>query len=719
MDKRPEKDADTVAVRAKKPGYQVDDLDDPSLYINRELSLLEFQNRVLDEARDVSNPLLERLKFLAIVDSNLEEFFMVRVGALRMQKMAGVSELSIDGLTPSRQLAEIRKVAFRLLAQSRDYLNKTLLPELDRNGIRILNYKELTDRQRENADAFFCESIFPVLTPLAYDPGHPFPHISNLSLNLAIVLRDKSGQQRFARLKVPSNLPPLVPLKRSSGGVRKDGTTPYTHYFVWLSQVIIANLGRLFPGMQVEEAYPFHVTRNADVQIQELEALDLLDTMEESVRRRRFGQVVRLCITEKMPRPVRDILVANLRVDPTDVYVLKPPLVISNMMTLTRIDRHDLKDRPFAPARPPILRITQDTTDESIFSIIREQNILLHHPYDSFAPVIEFLKSAARDPNVLAIKQTLYRVGPNSPVVDTLLEAAREYGKQVAVLVELKARFDEESNIGWAKVLEQEGVHVTYGLLGLKTHSKVALVVRKEGDRIRRYVHLGTGNYNHITATVYEDLSLFTSDESIGADATDLFNYLTGYSSKEDYQKLLVAPINLRPRLEALIRREIEAHRKGQKGHIIMKINSLVDKPVIHLLYEASQAGVKIDLIVRGICSIRPGIKGLSENIRVISIVGRFLEHSRIYYFHNGGDETVYMGSADVMPRNLNERVEVLFPIEDQKMIRHVHDDILAQYLRDNVKARLMLPDGTYRRLSTDGSEPVNVQELFIQNRGE
>lgn len=719
MDKRPEKDADTVAVRAKKPGYQVDDLDDPSLYINRELSLLEFQNRVLDEARDVSNPLLERLKFLAIVDSNLEEFFMVRVGALRMQKMAGVSELSIDGLTPSRQLAEIRKVAFRLLAQSRDYLNKTLLPELDRNGIRILNYKELTDRQRENADAFFCESIFPVLTPLAYDPGHPFPHISNLSLNLAIVLRDKSGQQRFARLKVPSNLPPLVPLKRSSGGVRKDGTTPYTHYFVWLSQVIIANLGRLFPGMQVEEAYPFHVTRNADVQIQELEALDLLDTMEESVRRRRFGQVVRLCITEKMPRPVRDILVANLRVDPTDVYVLKPPLVISNMMTLTRIDRHDLKDRPFAPARPPILRITQDTTDESIFSIIREQNILLHHPYDSFAPVIEFLKSAARDPNVLAIKQTLYRVGPNSPVVDTLLEAAREYGKQVAVLVELKARFDEESNIGWAKVLEQEGVHVTYGLLGLKTHSKVALVVRKEGDRIRRYVHLGTGNYNHITATVYEDLSLFTSDESIGADATDLFNYLTGYSSKEDYQKLLVAPINLRPRLEALIRREIEAHRKGQKGHIIMKINSLVDKPVIHLLYEASQAGVKIDLIVRGICSIRPGIKGLSENIKVISIVGRFLEHSRIYYFHNGGDETVYMGSADVMPRNLNERVEVLFPIEDQKMIRHVHDDILAQYLRDNVKARLMLPDGTYRRLSTDGSEPVNVQELFIQNRGE
>ncbi len=692
-----------------------DDINDPRLYINRELSLLEFQRRVLDEVHDERNPLLERVKFLAIVDSNLEEFFMVRVGGLRMQKNAGVADLSIDGVTPAEQLAEIRKVAMKMMQESREYLNKTLLPELDKQDIHILNYSDLNPRQRESADEYFAENIFPVLTPLAYDPGHPFPHISNLSLNLAVMVMDKQGNRHFARVKVPTSLPALVPLKRSSGGERKDGTVPHAHFFVSLIQLIIANLESLFSGMVVLEAHPFHVTRNADVQIQELEALDLLDTMEAGVRRRRFGQVVRLVITEQMPAEIRQILQENLRVDDNDVYVLQSPLVLSNLMQLTRVERFDLKDRPFSPATPPVLYHVEEA-DGDIFNAIRQGNILMHHPYDSFSPVISFLRSAARDPDVLAIKMTLYRVGQNSPIVQTLLKAARDYGKQVAVLVELKARFDEESNIGWAKMLEQEGVHVTYGLLGLKTHSKIALVVRKEGERIRRYVHLATGNYNHVTAQVYEDLGLFTVDEAIGADATDLFNYLTGYSAKEDYKKLLVAPINLRRKMEDLIKQEIEFQKKGERGYMLLKVNHVVDKEMIARLYEASQAGVKIDLVVRGMCSLRPGIKGLSENIRVISVIGRFLEHSRIYYFRSGGQERIYMGSADLMPRNLNERVEVLFPIEDAAMIRYVRDDILEGYLLDNVKARLMKPDGTYERVTAHKGKPeVNVQERFIR----
>ncbi len=689
------------------------DILDPRLYINRELSLLEFQWRVLEEARDERNPLLERVKFLAIVDSNLEEFFMVRVGGLRLQKTAGMTDLSIDGLTPAQQLAEIRKVAMKMMQESREYLNRVILPELDKQDIHILNYSDLNQRQRETTDEYFAENIFPVLTPLAYDPGHPFPHISNLSLNMAVMVMDKQGNKRFARVKVPTSLPALVPLKRSSGGERKDGTVPHAHFFVPINQVIISNLGHLFPGMTILEAHPFHVTRNADVQIQELEALDLLDTMEAGVRRRRFGQVVRLLITERMPAEIRQILQENLRVDDNDVYVLEPPLVLSNLMQLTRVERYDLKDRPFSPATPPPLKGVEEE-DGGIFNAIRQGNILMHHPYDSFAPVIAFLRAAARDPNVLAIKQTLYRVGQNSPIVQTLLEAARDYGKQVAVLVELKARFDEESNIGWAKMLEQEGVHVTYGLLGLKTHSKIALVVRKEGEHIRRYVHMATGNYNHVTAQVYEDLGMFTADEAIGADATDLFNYLTGYSAKEDYQKLLVAPINLRRKLEELICKEVQNQKNGEQGYMLLKVNHVVDKEMIAQLYEASRAGVKIDLVVRGMCSLRPGIKGLSENIRVISVVGRYLEHSRIYYFRSGGQERMYMGSADLMPRNLNERVEVLFPIEDPAMVRYVRDDILENYLLDNVKARIMKAEGTYARVPK-GKLEVNVQERFIR----
>ena len=533
------------------------DLDSPSLYLNRELSLLEFQWRVLDEAQDETNPLLERVKFLAIVGSNLEEFFMVRVGGLRMQRDAGVTELSPDGMTPARQLAEIRKVAQRLMEEAENSWLNTLQPCLKEAGIYILNYSELSAKQRENVNDYFDEVIYPVLTPLAYDPGHPFPHISNLSLNLAVLVQGKDGQKRFARVKVPPSLPQLVPVKRSSGGIRKDGTVPRRHYFVWLDQVIKANLPALFPGMEVLESHSFHVTRNSDMEIQELEAPDLLDIIEESVRKRRFGAVTRLMIHRNMTPEVKKILVENLKVDPNDIYALAGPLALQQP---DGTDPH----RPLRPERPAVpvhragrLRTGEPDDDEHIFHAIRHGNILLHHPYDSFNPVVDFLRAAARDPNVLAIKQTLYRVGKNSPVVNTLLEASREYGKQVAVLVELKARFDEESNIGWARALEQEGVHVTYGLLGLKTHSKIALVVRKEGDHIRRYVHLSTGNYNHVTANLYEDIGIFTCDEEIGADASDLFNYLTGYSSREHTASCWSRPINLRQRFEELIQQEI------------------------------------------------------------------------------------------------------------------------------------------------------------------
>lgn len=692
------------------------DLNDPKYYLNRELSQLDFQWRVLEEAMDERNPLLERLKFLAIVDSNLSEFFMVRVGGLRLQKDAGVSNTSADGMSPARQLAAIRKESLTLMQACRDLLKTRLLPALASVGIRILNHSDLTVRQKQTVDGYFDEVIFPVLTPLAVDSGHPFPFISNLSTNLAVLIKDKEGRQRFARLKVPTTLPQLVPVKRSSSGVRRDGTPPHDYIFVWISQLIIANLHKLFSGMQVVEAHPFHVTRNADFEIQDWEADDLLETMEESVRKRRFGEVVRLMVNNKMPAYIREFLAENLKTDASNIYVVDNPLVLSSLMQLTKIERHDLKDRPFSPTLPPALRFRGDVDDSgAIFAAIRQEDILIHHPYDSFSAVIDFLKAAARDENVLAIKQTLYRTGTNSPVIKTLLSAGRDYGKQVAVLVELKARFDEESNIGWAKILEQEGVHVTYGLLGLKTHCKIALVVRREGDHIRRYVHMATGNYNHVTAQLYEDFGMFTCDDEIGADTTDLFNYLTGYSAKADYRKLLVAPINLRQRLEELINQEIEHARHGREAHLIFKINHLIDPPMIAHLYRASQAGVKIDLILRGMCCLKPGIKGVSENIRVISTLGRYLEHSRIYYFFNGGREQIYMGSADLMQRNLNRRVEVLFPVEHEKLIRHLRDVILETYLTDNTQARLMQSDGSYRRLHAKEGDPERAtQEIFM-----
>jgi polyphosphate kinase len=688
----------------------------PTYYLNRELGSLAFQRRVFDLALDEETPLLERLKFLAIIDNNLDEFFMVRVGGLSMQRHASLPALSIDGKTPAEQLAAIRKEAASLMASMRAHFKDKLSPELKREGIHIYNYDQLSGGQRENADAFFKEVVFPVLTPLAFDPGHPFPHISNLSLSLAVLIKGPDGEKRFARVKVPATLPRLVPIKRSSGGTRKDGTVPHHHYFVWLEQLIAANLKSLFPGMKVLETHPFRVIRNADMAIQQLEADDLLGSMEESVRRRRFGDVVQLAVHPDMPDAMLSLLVKNFRIEANAVYRMSMPLGLSSLMELTRIERFDLKDQPFLPRTVPALRL--EDNEDNMFAAIRRQDILLHHPYDSFDPVVNFLRVAARDPDVLAIKQTLYRVGQNSPVVRALLEARRDYGKQVAALVELRARFDEESNIEWAKRLEREGVHVTYGLANLKIHSKLTLVVRKEGERIRRYVHLGTGNYNNSTARVYEDFGLFTADEDFGADASDLFNYLTGYSLQQDYRKLLVAPIGLREQLEQRIEREIEHHRLHKNGRLIFKLNALVDKPMIRLLYRASQAGVQIDLIIRSMCSLRPGIKGLSENIRVRSVLGRFLEHSRVFYFHNNGQGEILLGSADLMSRNLNDRVEVLFPLQDRSLVRFVRDEVLSKYLAMDVDAHFMMPDGRYERLKQKKAkgEQKDLQSLFLLN---
>ena len=680
---------------------------DAALYVNRELSLLSFQNRVLEEAQDESNPLLERVKFLSIVGSNLDEFFMVRVAGLEAQVEAGTQEFGPDGMRAPAQLVAIRREVKKLFTDVNKCWRDQLRPQLGEHGIHVLDYADLTEKQKATAHEYFHETIFPVLTPLAYDPGRPFPHISNLSLNLAITISDDKGVERFARVKVPPTLPQFVPLtkpsKKSKRNLQMDVAV------VWLEQVIAANLGELFPGMHVVAAHPFHVTRDADLAIKELEAEDLLETVEEGVRQRRFGAVVAVMVPDDMPQSMLEILRSNLEVEPGQVYKVKGPLALSRFMHLYKMDRPDLKEAPFRPALPDGLG---HADDEDIFASIRRQDILLHHPFDSFQPVVELVRKAAHDPNVLAIKITLYRVGRNSPIVEALLEAMEE-DKQVAVLVELKARFDEESNIEWARALEREGVHVVYGLLGLKIHCKTLMVVRREGDVIRRYVHVATGNYNVVTSHLYTDVGLLTSNEEIGKDVTDLFNYLTGYSAKADYDRLLVAPLTLRRRVEGLIRREIENQKNGIPGHLIFKMNALADPQFIRLFYEASRAGVKVDLLIRGVCGLRPGVPGVSDNITVTSIVGRFLEHSRLYYFRNGGEEEIYAGSADLMPRNLVRRVEALFPIVQQD---HVHQlrDLLLLYLSDNVKARTMRPDGTYVRKSA-GDKKLNAQEWLVE----
>ncbi|MBS1873076.1 MAG: polyphosphate kinase 1 [Acidobacteria bacterium] len=688
------------------------DLTDPGLYINRELGLLAFQRRVLEEAMDDGNPLLERVKFLAILGSNLDEFFMVRVAGLMAQVDAGTVEVGPDRMTPAAQLVAIRRDVKKLLADAHKHLEDKLRPELLASGIELLDIGELNDKQKLRVRTYFQETVFPVLTPLAFDPGRPFPHISNLSLNLAVLIRDANNVEHFARIKVPDSLPQLVPVT-APAPKRKLRRAPKRSSVVWLEQVIAENLASLFPGMEVVESHPFHVTRDAEVAIKELEAEDLLETIEEGVRQRRFGDVVRLMVTDSMPSHILEILMNNLEVNSNEVYRVRRPLALKRLMALSQLDRPELKEQAFVPAIPETLRPVAE--DEDLYSIIQRNQVLLHHPFDSFQPVVDLLRRSAHDPNVLAIKMVLYRVGRNSPVVEALLEAVEEE-KQVAVLVELKARFDEESNIEWARALERVGAHVVYGLVGLKIHCKVAMIVRREGDKIRRYVHVATGNYNAVTAHLYTDLGLFTCDEAIAEDVTDLFNYLTGYSAKSNYKKLLVAPVNLRQRLLAMIEREIDHQKQGRQGRLIFKMNSLVDGPLIRTLYRASQAGVKIDLLVRGICCLRPGLAGISENIEVSSIVGRFLEHSRVYYFGNGGEEEVYLGSADLMPRNLNRRVEVLFPLEDPKLKTRVRDEILATYLADHVKRRRMRSDGTYVRLRQLASKPgLNSQDALVE----
>lgn len=688
---------------------EIHSLENPELYVNRELSLLAFQHRVLEEAQDESNPLLERVNFLSIVGSNLDEFFMVRVAGLKRQVESGSSEPAADGVSPTDQLDAIRTEVTNLRGIAARCWQRKLKPLLEEAGIKIMPYAALSEQQRRRTANFFQETVFPVLTPLAFDPGRPFPHISNLSLNLAVLIRDKTGEEHFARVKVPNSLPQLVSVDRAQNSPTRR--RPSRLNFIWLEEVIKANLDALFPGMEILDAHSFHVTRDADSDIQELEAGDLLETTEEGLRQRRFGDVVRLQVDHEMPVSMLRILMSNLEVKRPDVYRFGMPL--SRLKHIAALDISELKYPPFVASLPPAL--DPEAAEEDIFAIIQQHDVLLHHPFNSFQPVIDFLNKAAEDPNVLGIKITLYRVGQKSPVVHALLEAA-EGETQVASVVELKARFDEGSNIEWARALERQGVHVVYGLVGLKVHAKVIMVVRKEEDEMRRYIHLGTGNYNPTTARLYTDIGLFTADEEIADDATDLFNYLTGYSAKQEYRKLLVAPSNLREAVAALIEKEIATHRRHGGGHLIFKMNALVDRDMIRLLYGASQAGVKVDLLVRGICCLRPGVPGVSENIRVISIVGRFLEHSRIYYFRNNGEDEIYAGSADLMPRNLDRRVEVLFPIKDRRLVRYLRDEVLATYLADNVKARVMQPDATYVRRKPDGEPPVNAQSALLSH---
>ncbi len=687
---------DTIAI-ASTP-----DLERPDLYINRELSWIEFNRRVFQEAQDSRHPLLERIKFLSIFDTNLDEFFMIRVAGLQEQIDAHVTTLSPDGLSAEQQLAAVRQRLEPLMREVHNYWRSELCPMLGTAHIHLLEYEQLNEQQRAAMYDYFEREIFPVLTPLAVDPGHPFPHISNRSLNLAVVITDPEHGERFARLKVPPLLPRLVPVPITDS----DGSSVA---FVWIEQVIAANLSKLFPGFDVWESYPFRVLRDADIELREDDASDLLETIEKGLRERRFGSVVDLAVNPSMPPRIRSLLLDNLEISSSDMTVIDGPLGLGDLMELYSLDRPELKDPPFVPRAPAILR-----NEQNLFNVIRQQDILVHHPYDSFNSVVEFIHAAAHDPQVLAIKQTLYRVGANSPVVNNLLDAV-ENGKQVAVLVELKARFDEENNIEWARALERAGVHVVYGLIGLKTHAKVALVVRREDDGLRRYVHLGTGNYNASTARIYEDFGFFTCRPYIGADVSDLFNALTGYSRQTSYRKLLVAPIGLRQGIIERIEREIRVQQEAGNGHLIFKFNALVDPEIIHALYRASQSGVRIDMIIRGICCLRPGIPGISENIRVTSIVGRFLEHSRIYYFGNGGNEEIFLGSADLMQRNLNSRVETLFPIEDPVLREAIRTQVLDRFLADTVNATMLQPDGHYTRVRPQpGEEPFDSQAWFI-----
>jgi len=693
---RPEIDVpvDSVAVRS---------LEDPSLYVSRELSWLEFNDRVLEEALDDTNPLLERLKFIAIYGTNLDEYFMIRISALKQQVEAEIHFRSDDGKLPEEHLSAISKHLRASLGRQMACLHRDLFPALDRYGIKVVRYDTLDETTRASLQRMYEERVFPILTPLAIDRGHPFPYISNLSLSLAVELEEDSPDgpiTHFARLKVPNGIPRFVPIESAPEGQRS---------YVYLEDLIAHNLSELFPGMKVLASYLFRVTRDADLTLQEDEADDLLRAIESELRKRRFGEPVRLEVGAEMPCHVREKLLEALSLSTSDCYEVDGMLATSDLWGLVNLDIPELHDPPFTPSIPERLVGATD-----IFAVIREGDVLLQHPYQSFDPVVQFVHQAANDPHVLAIKQTLYRTSGDSPVVAALIEAA-EKGKQVAVLIELKARFDEENNIHWARNLERVGAHVVYGFAGLKTHGKVTLVVRDEPDGIRRYCHFGTGNYNDKTAKMYTDLSYFTCRPELGADATQLFNALTGFSKKSTYERLLVAPQGLRRKMTALIDREAEHAHEGRPAGIVAKLNAISDAKIVQALYRAAQAGVPIDLVVRGMCILRPGIPGISETIRVRSILGHFLEHSRIFAFENGGDREMYIGSADWMGRNLDRRVETVVPILDPA-IRVQIAEILDVFLADNVKARIELPDGTYEPAQrAPGEEPVIAQQIFLK----
>jgi len=684
---------------------------EPKNFFNRDLSWVEFNRRVMEEAFNPDLPLLEKVKFISIFFSNLDEFYMIRVSGLKEQIAANILEPTIDGLTPLEQVQKIEKTFRPMLETLYNYWGNTIVPQLKENNIFLYKFDDFTTEEREKLRTYFQKEIYPILTPLAFDPGRPFPYISNLSLNLAVLIRNPKGDTHFARVKVPSTYPRLLAVDdiiNPSRNLSLNGD--FVAKFIWFGDLVKTNLDLLFPGVEVVESHLFRVTRDTDIELQEDEADDLLRVIEENIRQRRFGQVVRMEVETSMPEYMLETLMENLRIKRDDVHISEGPIGLSDVMSLYKLPLHQLKEKPFYPILPKTFE-----TDEDIFSIIKQKDVLLHHPYHSFTPVIEFIKQAARNPEVLAIKQTLYRVGSDSPIIRALIEAV-ERGKQVAVLVELKARFDEENNIFWARELEKAGAHVVYGLVGLKTHAKMTLVVRKEFDGVKRYVHLATGNYNATTAKLYTDLGLFTCDEDICSDVSDVFNYLTGYSKQKEYKKLFVSPVTMREKILEKVFREIENVTAGKEGKIIWKMNSLVDPQTISALYEASNAGVKIELIVRGICCLIPGVEGLSENIKVRSIVGRFLEHSRVFYFYNDGNEEMYMGSADIMQRNLDGRVETLFPIEDEKIRTEVMKSLIKAALKDNQKARILLPDMSYQLVvPLNGEKPVNSQEWLMK----
>ena len=679
------------------------DLKNPALYINRELSWLEFNDRVLAQARDTAHPLLERVKFLAITGTNLDEFFMIRVSTTLKKLQEGIEDIAPDGYNTEQQLDAMRLGAKRML-QSQAQVWTELRALLAGERISLLEVDQWTPEIREHLSTYFSREICPVLTPLAFDPGHPFPLISNLSKNFAVVVRH-GGRTKFARVKVPDVLPRFVQLPDtlSPGGVGGQ-------VFVFIEDVIRANMQDLFPGTQVKSAHLFRVVRDADLEFDQEEADDLLETVDRSLKQLRHGAIALLQVEADMPTRVLNILAENFEVTSDVIVRTSDRMGFGDWMQLTKIHRPELKDAPYTPRN--LWRTDEDP--EVLFDEIRYQDVLVHQPYESFASVETFLRAAVRDPHVIAIKMTLYRIGANSPLIPLLVEAA-EAGKQVAVLVELKARFEERNNILWARRLESHGIHVVYGFADLKTHAKLCLVVRKEPGGIQRYVHTSTGNYNPETAKVYTDIGLFTADPDVVADVSEVFNYLTGYSNQKDYRSLLVAPVQLRSRLTELIMREAEHARAGRPARMIIKVNSVTDDQMIRVLYRASQAGVSMDLIVRGICSLRPGIPGISDHITVRSIVGRFLEHSRIYWFLNGGQEEMYFGSADLMERNLDRRIETLAQVRDPEILEHLRDVVLNSYLRDTDRAFVLDSAGRYERPSS-GSGAFNSQQFLLQH---